>query len=78
MRIHAYSLNYQHHVCRDETAAVANDRWICQCPGGPYWTSTDAVRRARLDREQERAYAEFRKTQTNNERVECQRNRRAV
>lgn len=31
------------HVCPDERAVAANDRWLCVCLGGPFFTSMAAV-----------------------------------
>lgn len=39
------------HYCHDETANVVNDRWFCQCPGGPYFVSGLAVRRHKKRKE---------------------------
>lgn len=32
----------RYHTCPDETAVVANGRWSCKCPGGPYFVDEDA------------------------------------
>lgn len=33
------------HYCQDETATAVNDRWLCKCLGGPYFTTPNAVTR---------------------------------
>jgi len=31
------------HFCQDETATIVNDRWFCNCPGAPFYTSEQAL-----------------------------------
>lgn len=43
------------HACQDETAAVVNDRWVCNCPGGPFYMRSRRARVAALPTEPMRA-----------------------
>lgn len=38
-----FDIMHRPHTCLDETANVVNGKWLCACPGGPYFTERDAA-----------------------------------
>lgn len=56
--IEAFDFAGDRHFCQDELATTVSGRWICQCPGGPFYSSRQAA--ATAWNEQTRAWEEQR------------------
>lgn len=38
---HPVDIRRIRHYCQDKNATAVSGRWLCHCPGGPYFTNDD-------------------------------------